>query len=566
MRKSLAWIWLAIGLHLARAWDYEVHRSIVDLALGALPTNFPAFVHEPMARERLLFLSGEPDRWRNTSADITFSHATAPDHYLDVEDLAPIGLRLHELPLFRYEFAFRVLDARARNPERFDPIPPQRDRDRSQAFPGFLPWTLSECVSRVKSAFAFLHACESYGAYPEETINARENVLYAMGILSHFVGDATQPLHTTRHHHGWVGDNPHAYTTNRGIHAWIDGGYFEQTGGIQVETLRKRLRVAQVREEAVTPDGLFRMLTGWLEEQHRQVEPLYALQKQGKFSGLGVEGIEGRLFLETQVVAAAQMLADLWTTAWAQAPRDTFWERRLQERTAGKTGRLRVLVVTGGHDYDRLPFLALFTGMTNVSFRVVEHPRAHLWFRPERNGQYDVVVLYDMWRTIDPVDREHFVRVTTRGTGVVALHHALAAYPNWEEYARLLGGQYLFHSITRDGQQLPASRYRHDVRFRIRIADPEHPVTRGLTDYEILDETYQDYWVAPDVKPLLLTDEPSSTPIVGWAKTNQLSRWVYIQGGHDRNAWEHPIYRKLVEQAIRWVAGGVSPSGSTRSP
>lgn len=568
--------WTCLALLVARTtaphacgWDYEVHRAIVDLALGALPTNFPAFVFTPAAQERLMFLSGEPDRWRNASTEVAFSHATAADHYLDIEELEPLGLRLDELPLFRYQFAARVLETRARHPERFKPLDAARDRDGTAAFPGFLPWTIVEGMGRLQSAFSFLQACETAGGYPEEIENARANVLYAMGVVSHFVGDATQPLHTTRHHHGWVGDNPHGYTTNRGIHAWIDGGFFQRTGGVPVESLRARMRPARALEEARDPESTFRFLLRWLEEQHRQVEPLYRLEKEGKLSGVGPLGQEGRPFLEGQVVRAAQMLADLWVTARVRAPRDTFWERRLQERQTRRPGQLRLLVVTGGHEFDRLPFHALFAGLSNMTFRIVEHPRAHEWFRPERSGEYDVVVLYDMWREITPEDRAHFVRTTTSGKGVVALHHALAAYPDWEDYAELLGGRYLFAPMQRDGRQYPASSYRHDVRFRVRVADPHHPVTRGVTDYEVLDETYKDYWVAPGVKPLLLTDDPGSTPVVGWAKTNGLSRWVYIQGGHDRHTWEHPAYRQLLEQAIRWVAepvAGPVPNASSTQP
>ena len=47
------------------AWDYEGHRVVNHAALASLPTNFPAFVLAPEARERIAFLSGEPDRWRN---------------------------------------------------------------------------------------------------------------------------------------------------------------------------------------------------------------------------------------------------------------------------------------------------------------------------------------------------------------------------------------------------------------------------------------------------------------------------------------------------------------------
>ena len=37
-------------------------------------------------------------------------------------------------------------------------------------------------------------------------------------------GDIAQPLHTTKHHHGWKGENPNGYTTEYSIHAYIDGG------------------------------------------------------------------------------------------------------------------------------------------------------------------------------------------------------------------------------------------------------------------------------------------------------------------------------------------------------
>ena len=64
---------------------------------------------------------------------------------------------------------------------------------------------------------------------PQEISNAQANVIYRMGILSHFVGDASQPLHTTKHYNGWVGNNPKQYTTRRSFHSWIDGKFFVST-------------------------------------------------------------------------------------------------------------------------------------------------------------------------------------------------------------------------------------------------------------------------------------------------------------------------------------------------
>ena len=57
---------LQLSAQLAPAWDYEGHRTVNLLGLASLPTNFPAFVREPAATERIGFLAGEMDRWRNT--------------------------------------------------------------------------------------------------------------------------------------------------------------------------------------------------------------------------------------------------------------------------------------------------------------------------------------------------------------------------------------------------------------------------------------------------------------------------------------------------------------------
>jgi hypothetical protein len=62
------------------------------------------------------------------------------------------------------------------------------------------------------------------------------------------------------------------------------------------------------------------------------VEPLYQLEKEGKLSAEGENGMAGRAMLENQVVKAAQMLGDIWLTAWQQAPEDTYLKRELEKR------------------------------------------------------------------------------------------------------------------------------------------------------------------------------------------------------------------------------------------
>jgi len=324
---------LQLGASLALAWDYDAHRVVNQLALAALPTNYPAFVREPAAVERIGFLAGEMDRWRNTP-DLPLKHYSFPDHYMDVEELADYGLDPALLPVFRYDFIAQLALIRKARPEKFPEPDPDADLDHTRQLVGLLPWGIAESVGRLKSGFSYLKAFEE-GGTPEELANAQANIIYVMGVMGHLVGDATQPLHVTRHHHGWVGDNPRQYTTNRRFHSWIDGGYFSKTGGANAAALKSRLRPARpvaVNGRPARPEETFQAAMLFVLEQNKQVEPLYQLEKDGKLSGEGEKGLEGKAFLENQLLVGAQMLGDFWYSAWREAPPDTFLKGQLAKR------------------------------------------------------------------------------------------------------------------------------------------------------------------------------------------------------------------------------------------
>jgi len=318
------------------AWDYEEHHAINELALASLPADFGGFTLTPALKHRIAFLGGEPDRWRNVG-DLPLKNANVPDHYLDLEDLKLYGLTPETLPLMRYDFAADIARARAAYPEKFPPIDPARDADHTRELDGFLPWAITEYYEKLKSCFSYLKTFQKYGGTPEEIANARANVVYVMGVMGHFVGDGSQPLHTTVYFNGWVGNNPHGYTTSLKFHAWIDGGYFRATGGIKVETLVGKIHPAECIANAETPDGMFRAAVAYLVEQNKLVEPLYELEKKGKLTGKGDTGLAGRPFLEGQLVKAGQMLGNIWYTAWLGAPEDQYLEAQLEQRHAANS-------------------------------------------------------------------------------------------------------------------------------------------------------------------------------------------------------------------------------------
>ncbi len=315
------------------AWDYAGHRMVNQLALAALPADFSAFVNTPAARERIAFLGGEADRWRN-APDLTFRHLNNPDHFLDLDDLARYQLTPEQLSPFRYDFVAQLALARAAHPDRFPPIDPLKNADHTRNLIGFLPWTITERYAKLKSCFSYLRTFGQFGGTPDEIANAQKNIIYLMGVMGHFVADGAQPLHTTKHYNGWVEPNPRGYTTSRRFHAWIDGGFIERAG-IDFAQLRPGIHPARNLAQihgAAAATNMFPVVMTYLEAQAKMVEPLYRLDKEGKLSVQPVVSPEGRAFLSAQLLKGAQMLADLWLSAWQEAGPDKFLQGQLVRR------------------------------------------------------------------------------------------------------------------------------------------------------------------------------------------------------------------------------------------
>ena len=321
----------------ASAWDYVGHRMVNQLALAALPADFPAFVREPANAERIAFLAGEPDRWRNVpDGMMKQSGGSWTDHFCDIEQLPNAGLDLAKVPSFRYDFILQFAAGRATHLDKFPMIDPAKDTDHTAEWPGFAPWAITEYYLRLKSGFSYLKALEELGT-PEEVANARANIVYIMGVMGHYVGDCAQPLHTTVHHNGWAGDNPNGYTKWSGIHSWIDGGFVAKAG-LKLDDLMPRVTPAAPLTLTPQPDGrdpFFVEAMHYLIEQNKLVEPLYVLEKKGVFKAdVAATSVEGQEFIKARLLTGGQMLASIWATAWKNAGPDTYLRASLIKRAA----------------------------------------------------------------------------------------------------------------------------------------------------------------------------------------------------------------------------------------
>ncbi len=213
-------------------------------------------------------------------------------------------------------------------------------------------------------------------------------------------------------------------------------------------------------------------------------------------------------------------------------------------------GRIKVLVVTGGHDFEEKPFFAMFEDNGDIAFTAASHSRTNASvYEREDLLSYDVVVLYDMSLRINEAQQARFLALLDKGVGLVVLHHALGSYQNWPQYAAIIG-----MGFPGAGAAPPEFGYEHDVDIPVVIVAKDHPITEDLRDFTLHDEIYWGYRAGPDVTPLITTTHPKSAKPLAWCRTQGQSRVVFLQPGHDHSAFDNPDYRRLVAQSIRWTA------------
>lgn len=220
---------------------------------------------------------------------------------------------------------------------------------------------------------------------------------------------------------------------------------------------------------------------------------------------------------------------------------------------AAESAKTKVLLITGGHGFEREPFLSVFRENPNIIFTHAEHTKgtADAFDRSDLLS-YDAVVLYDMPKEITDPQKTHFLELFKNGVGLVVLHHALVSYQHWPDYERIIGGRYP-EEDGKGGVVTEKVGYQHDVDYTVKVVAKDHPVTAGVGDFQIHDEIYWGFRTGSDITPLLSTEYPKSGKPLAWTRTEGKSRVVYLQLGHGPEAFSNANYRKLVAQSIRFV-------------
>jgi hypothetical protein len=269
----------------ANAWGNEGHKIINHLAASTLPPDTPAFLRSEAAISQIEYVGPEPDRWRSPG-EPELNAAQAPEHFINLEPADALG----PLPRKRLDFEAAVF-ASGQRPEKI----------------GLLPWETTEVWERLKAA---LREYRRLTAANQDTKAVQQVAIFYAGWLGHYVGDASQPLHTTVQYNGWIGPNPNGYTVAHTIHWPFEGPFVG--ANLHAPDVQPRMSPLHAIEGDVFVDYV-----SYLRQSSKYVEKVYQLEKAGGFEGQGTQ--ESRDFTADRLAAGASMLRDMIYSAWLQS-------------------------------------------------------------------------------------------------------------------------------------------------------------------------------------------------------------------------------------------------------
>ena len=226
----------------------------------------------------------------------------------------------------------------------------------------------------------------------------------------------------------------------------------------------------------------------------------------------------------------------------------------------------RALIVRGGWDGHQpvqatqlfIPFLEA----NDFSIRIEASP--DVYSDADYMQTVDLIVQCNTMAAIEREPLEGLRAAIQAGTGMAGWHGGIAdSYRNSSDYLHLIGGQFACHPGKHPAERIGAQSDNY-VRYRVNIlpSAAEHPITRGLEDFELVTEQY---WVLYDnyIDVLATTTQavrewdPWTRPVVSpaiWTRQWGKGRIFVCTPGHRVEILEDPNVRTIIQRGMLWAS------------
>ncbi len=220
---------------------------------------------------------------------------------------------------------------------------------------------------------------------------------------------------------------------------------------------------------------------------------------------------------------------------------------------------IKVLLLSGLNNHDwrvTTPRIKeILEGSGRFVVEVTENPES---FAPEKLAEHDVIVSnWNSWNNVQveekwsPELRDAYLEYVRSGKGHVAVHAGSSSFYDWPEMQNLYGAFWDKGVTSHPGI----------FTFSVRMTASEHPITKGVPDFEIRDEL----WIKPGIKPHTTVLAESFNPREGGGGTWEPSLIAHSFGegrsttlllGHDVTAMRNQGFATLLLRATEWAATG----------
>jgi type 1 glutamine amidotransferase len=202
--------------------------------------------------------------------------------------------------------------------------------------------------------------------------------------------------------------------------------------------------------------------------------------------------------------------------------------------------KIKVMFLQGGgvHDWKSCtPILKSVLDQTN-DFEVTF--TENLDDLKEHIKQFDIIIQYTTGMELTKEQENGLCDFIQNGGGYVGIHSASDSFKNSDRYWEMLGGRFAEHGSGK---------------FTVYIYDHSHPITKGMQDFDIEDETYShNYHRNAQMRSLTRMNRDNERQSMSWVSSYGKGRVFYTGNGHGREAWTNPHFQRLVVRAAYWAA------------
>ncbi|MDQ3813939.1 MAG: ThuA domain-containing protein [Armatimonadota bacterium] len=163
---------------------------------------------------------------------------------------------------------------------------------------------------------------------------------------------------------------------------------------------------------------------------------------------------------------------------------------------------------------------------------------------------YDGILVYCTGQKISDEQFDGLQRFVASGKALIGIHNATDTWKNNPDYIQLIGGRFVTHPPQ--------------LMIRVEVVDATHPITQGMSAFEIWDELYVMETDPANYHLLLQTrsHEDRLLPIA-WIKEYGQGRVFYTALGHEPveradGGPFNPHFHELLRRGALWALGRLS--------